>query len=414
VLKLNPISQVKHGIINVGDLPIPFDIVLNAAVLVVVLTFVFLKVSWKESILTSKESLFSTKQSLTGKLFGLLILLFLTVPGLINNEPAKTSISPLILWIFLWVAVPVLGLFFGDLYAKFNPLAIIVNREGVSQNVYFASFLFLGLTWFELVWNKPGNPRHIGVVFLILLTVVTILQKFYKKTIIEVDPLLLLHHLYSKMRITNKSPVFKTLLNNISNLAQLKGMEYFILLMIGTVTYDGLRETTFWFNLFGSQTYETFFSTVAFLLMNLLIIVFYRFACFFAIRVSGEKLDLNDISLKFGHTMLPIAFAYHVTHYLSLLLFEFQTVLYRLNDPFGFGWNLFNIQEPVVDYFIEPIVLWIIMVIVTLAGHMLSVVLAHDLSVKLFGHQKSDKTQYIFLFITVALTLQALFVLSVA
>jgi hypothetical protein len=54
------------------------------------------------------------------------------------------------------------------------------------------------------------------------------------------------------------------------------------------------------------------------------------------------------------------------------------------------------------------------MVIVTLAGHMLSVVLAHDLSVKLFGHQKSDKTQYVFLFITVALTLQALFVLSVA
>ena len=43
-----------HGIINVGDLPIPFNIVLNAAVLTIVLTFVFLKVSWKESILTSK------------------------------------------------------------------------------------------------------------------------------------------------------------------------------------------------------------------------------------------------------------------------------------------------------------------------------------------------------------------------
>jgi len=39
--------------------------------------------------------------------------------------------------------------------------------------------------------------------------------------------------------------------------------------------------------------------------------------------------------------------------------------------------------------------------------------LAHDLSVKMFGHGQSDKTQYIFLFITVALTLQALFVLSV-
>ena len=388
--------------------------VLNAAVLVVVVTFVFLKISWKESILTSQETLFSTKQSLLGKVFGFIILLLLTVPGLANNESAKTSITPLVLWIFLWIAVPVLGLVFGDLYAKFNPLALIVNREGVSRNVYYASFLFLCLTWFELVWNKPGNPRHIGIVFLVLLVVVSVVQRFYNKTIIEVDPLLLLHHLYSKMRITNSKPVFKTLLNNISNLAQLKGMEYFILLMIGTVTYDGLRETTFWFELFGSQTYETSFSTVAFLLINLLIIVFYRFACYFAIRVSGEDLNLNEISLKFGHTMLPIAFAYHVTHYLSLLLFEFQTVVYRLNDPLGFGWNLFNVQEPEVNYFLEPIALWTIMVIVTLAGHMLSVVLAHDLSVKLFGHQKSDKTQYVFLFITVALTLQALFVLSVA
>ena len=410
---MNNAAQLHHGIINVGDLPIPFDMVLNAAVLAVVLTFVFLKVSWKESILTSEEKLFSTNQSFSGKLFGFLILALLTVPGLVSNEAAKVSISPLILWVFLWIGVPVLGLLFGDLYAKFNPLSILVNREGKSKNVYIASFLFICLTWFELVWSKPGNPRHIGIVFLILFLTVSAIQRFYKKTIIEVDPLLVLHHLYSKMRVTNKAPVFKTLLNNLANLSQLKGMEYFILLMIGTVTYDGLRETTFWFNIFGTRTYETAFSTLAFLSMNLIVIIFYRFACYFAIRVSGENYDLNEISLKFAHTMLPIAFAYHVTHYLGLLLFESQTLLYRLNDPLGFGWNLFNAQETAVDYFLEPIVLWTIMVIVTLAGHMLSVVLAHDLSVKIFGHQKSDKTQYIFLFITVALTLQALFVLSV-
>ena len=410
---MNNAAQLHHGIINVGDLPIPFDMVLNAAVLAVVLTFVFLKVSWKESILTSEEKLFSTNQSFSGKLFGFLILALLTIPGLVSNEAAKFSITPLILWVFLWIGVPVLGLLFGDLYAKFNPLSILVNREGKSKNVYIASFLFICLTWFELVWSKPGNPRHIGIVFLILFLTVSAIQKFYKKTIIEVDPLLVLHHLYSKMRVTNKAPVFKTLLNNLANLSQLKGMEYFILLMIGTVTYDGLRETTFWFNIFGARTYETAFSTLAFLSMNLIVIIFYRFACYFAIRVSGEDLNLNEISLKFGHTMLPIAFAYHVTHYLGLLLFESQTFLYRLNDPLGFGWNLFNAQEAAVEYFLEPVVLWTIMVIVTLAGHMLSVVLAHDLSVKIFGHQKSDKTQYIFLFITVALTLQALFVLSV-
>ena len=84
--------SLSHGIINVGDLPIPFNIVLNAAVLTVVLTFVFLKVSWKESILTSEETLFSTKQSLSGKLLGLLVLVLLTVPGLVNNEAAKVQL----------------------------------------------------------------------------------------------------------------------------------------------------------------------------------------------------------------------------------------------------------------------------------------------------------------------------------
>ena len=77
------------------------------------------------------------------------------------------------------------------------------------------------------------------------------------------------------------------------------------------------------------------------------------------------------------------------------------------------GLNLFDVNEVTINYFLTPVTLWGIQVFLTLAGHMLSVVLAHDLAVKLFGHQQSDKTQYMFLLITVGLTLQALFVLSV-
>ena len=65
------------------------------------------------------------------------------------------------------------------------------------------------------------------------------------------------------------------------------------------------------------------------------------------------------------------------------MLFESQTFLYRLNDPIGTGVDLFGIDEIVVVYFLSPVALWAIQVIVTLLGHMLSVVLAHDLSVKL-------------------------------
>ena len=402
-----------HGIGSVGDLPIPFETVLNVSAWVIILTFVFLKISWKKSVLVQKEVIVEQRQPWLGKMFGVFILSLLILPGLIGNEEAKTSITPLIIWVFLWIGVPVLGLVFGDIYSKFNPLSIIPSPEKKPSTVWFAAALFLGLTWFELVWRKPGNPTHIGIVFILLMLITTGTRIIFGKASIEVDPLHLLHHLYAKLRFTLSKPIYKNMLENIANLSNFKGMEYFILLMIGTVTYDGLRGTTFWYNLFGSSTLDITFSTFAFFGINIIIIGSYRFACWFALKVSGEKQDLNNISLLFGHTMLPIAFAYHVTHYLSLLLYESQTILYRLNDPYGIGWNLFGINDVSINYFLTPVALWGIQVFVTLAGHMLSVVLAHDLAIKLFGHQQSDKTQYIFLLITVGLTLQALFVLSV-
>ena len=402
-----------HGIGSVGDLPIPFETVLNVSAWVIILTFVFLKISWKKSVLVQKEVIVEQRQPWLGKIFGVFILSLLILPGLIGNEEAKTSITPLIIWVFLWIGVPVLGLVFGDIYSKFNPLSIIPSPEKKPSTVWFAAALFLGLTWFELVWRKPGNPTHIGIVFILLMLITTVTRIIFSKALIEVDPLHLLHHLYAKLRFTLSKPIYKNMLENIANLSNFKGMEYFILLMIGTVTYDGLRGTTFWYNLFGSSTLDITFSTFAFFGINIVIIGSYRFACWFALKVSGEKQDLNNVSLLFGHTMLPIAFAYHVTHYLSLLLYESQTILYRLNDPYGIGWNLFGIDDVSINYFLTPVALWGIQVFVTLAGHMLSVVLAHDLAIKLFGHQQSDKTQYIFLLITVGLTLQALFVLSV-
>ena len=402
-----------HGIGSVGDLPIPFETVLNVSAWVIILTFVFLKISWKKSVLVQKEVIVEQRQPWLGKIFGVFILSLLILPGLIGNEEAKTSITPLIIWVFLWIGVPVLGLVFGDIYSKFNPLSIIPSPEKKPSTVWFAATLFLGLTWFELVWRKPGNPTHIGIVFILLMLITTVTRIIFSKASIEVDPLHLLHHLYAKLRFTVSKPIYKNMLENIANLSNFKGMEYFILLMIGTVTYDGLRGTTFWYNLFGSSTLDITFSTFAFFGINIIIIGSYRFACWFALKVSGEKQDLNNVSLLFGHTMLPIAFAYHVTHYLSLLLYESQTILYRLNDPYGIGWNLFGIDDVSINYFLTPVALWGIQVFVTLAGHMLSVVLAHDLAIKLFGHQQSDKTQYIFLLITVGLTLQALFVLSV-
>ena len=40
-MKIKNTEFTNHGVVNVGDLPIPFDMVLNASALVVVITFVY-------------------------------------------------------------------------------------------------------------------------------------------------------------------------------------------------------------------------------------------------------------------------------------------------------------------------------------------------------------------------------------
>ena len=153
-----------HGIGSVGDLPIPFETVLNISAWVIVLTFVFLKVSWKQSVLIEKEVVAAKKQSISGKVLGLFVLSLLIFPGLIGNEEAKTSITPLIIWVFLWIGVPVLGLIFGDIYAKFNPLSIIPSDEKNPQPYGLHLYCFLGLLGLNLC-GESQEIHHILELF---------------------------------------------------------------------------------------------------------------------------------------------------------------------------------------------------------------------------------------------------------
>jgi len=141
-MKVLTLENFRHGIGSVGDLPIPFETVLNVSALVIILTFVFLKVSWKESVLVAEETVLKSNPSILGRLFGLIILLLIVLPGVVSEEVAKTSISPLILWVFLWIGIPVLGLFFGDVYSKFNPLNLLNNNSPKPSSVYMAQCYF--------------------------------------------------------------------------------------------------------------------------------------------------------------------------------------------------------------------------------------------------------------------------------
>ena len=160
------IESFQHGIGTTGDLPIPLNTVLISSIWVIVLTFVLLKVSWKASRIDTAEEEISRDQPLVGRTIGLVILLLLILPGLISDESSSHSIAPLLLWVVIWIGVPVLSLFFGDIYSIINPLTVLSkNNSQKTHSMYIACILFLGFAWFELVWRKPGDPTHIAIVF---------------------------------------------------------------------------------------------------------------------------------------------------------------------------------------------------------------------------------------------------------
>jgi hypothetical protein len=131
-----------------------------------------------------------------------------------------------------------------------------------------------------------------------------------------------------------------------------------------------------------------------------------------AARMVGDEWTAGRVAGRFAHTLVPIALAYAVAHYLTLILFEGQQLIAAVSDPFALGWDLFGTAERSVDFFItasEPI--WYVQVGVIVTGHVLGVVLAHDRALADFGRE-AVRSQYAMLLLMVALTTLGLLILS--
>ena len=87
-------------------------------------------------------------------------------------------------------------------------------------------------------------------------------------------------------------------------------------------------------------------------------------------------------------TLVPIALAYNLAHYLSLLLISGQTVIPLLSDPFGNGWDLLGTAGYATNIaIINARVAWYVSVAAIVAGHVVSVYLAHLVSMRRVAHR---------------------------
>jgi len=171
-----------------------------------------------------------------------------------------------------------------------------------------------------------------------------------------------------------------------------------VLVLLGTVTFDGFIATPTWSALYEPYTglakarpalagVFNFYvlATAVFLLFPVLFGGVFLACCRATVALSG-RLTASETARYFVLTLLPIAIAYHVAHYLVFFLLSGQYIVPALSDPFGYGWDLFGTASYKPDVgLVGARFAWYTSVVAIVTGHVIAVQLAHRMAVHLFG-----------------------------
>ncbi|MDP9380687.1 MAG: hypothetical protein M3Q29_11175 [Chloroflexota bacterium] len=197
----------------------------------------------------------------------------------------------------------------------------------------------------------------------------------------------------------------------------------FVVFMLSSVTVDGLFETSVWARVFtlatpviartGDAGYRVLQTLGLLLVPAVFLLVYYGFAALVR-ALGGARERLGEVAAIFVYSLVPIALAYQIAHYYTLLLVQGQGMISLLSDPLGWGWNLFG----TVDYQIKPGVVgaafvWYSQVGLIVAGHVIAVYLAHVIALRLLRNpRRALRSQYPMLVLMVLYTISSLWIIS--
>ena len=161
-----------------------------------------------------------------------------------------------------------------------------------------------------------------------------------------------------------------------------------VVLLLSTVTYDGLTATPLWAQIYDSvlqgASSPTFAGTLGLIVFPLLFGGAYLgFAGLMSVA-AGSRLSVGTAARGFVFSLIPIALAYHLAHFLSFLLIQGQLIIPLASDPFGFGWGPARDSGLSGKHFNnkrkDNLVLAVGAIVV---GHVISVYLAHTIALRI-------------------------------
>jgi hypothetical protein len=451
-----PASALAHGLVGRTDLPIPEWLFGWAAAVVLILSFVALAVLWPEPRMQEprERPLFRIPVlvDVVCGLIGIAVFVATVYAGLAGTTTPTANLAPTMIYVIFWVGVPVASVLLGDVFRAFNPwLAVARGVSWAAGRVgaggggaeplpypervgrWPAAAIILGFAWLELVYTGRDDPRLLAVLAVAYAVVMLIGMSVYgiDRWTSRADGFSVYFNLFSHIaplrRRGDGMLMGRAPLRGLPGLAIAPGTLALILVVLGSTVFDGASGGPLWGNI-GPDLQNAFQDLglgpraaleVAWSLGLAFAVFFVSLVYWVGVRgmstvETGHP--LRELARLFAHTLVPIAFAYILAHYFSLLVYQGQAVAFLASDPLGDGSDLFGTANRTIDYgVITATGIWYVQVAALVIGHVAALVLAHDRALALFRTSKAaTRSQAWMLAVMVLFTSLGLWLLSAA
>lgn len=446
---------LAHGLVGREDLPIPKAFFVWGATAALVASFVGLAVLWpKPRLEAAAERRWFGVPRLLDPLcgaIGVALFALIVYAGYGGSQTATNNVSEVFVFILFWVGAAVVSALFGDVFKAFNPwraiaravawVAAKVSPNGLPAPMAYPVWLgrwpavlgVLGFAWIELVYTGRQDPSQLATLALVYAALQFVGMSLYG---IETwnrhgDGLGVYYGLLARI-----SPLHwvrgevrrRPLLSGLTTLDAVPGTVALLCTMIGTTSFDGFSAGPTWgsiapeltdglrgLGLSQSAALEGAL-TIGLLGCVLAIAGLYWLGVAGMHRENRAGMSAEKLARLFVHTLVPIAVAYIVAHYFSLLAYDGQRIAYLVSDPLGTGHDYFGTATQTVNYaWISATGIWYVQVAALVLGHVAGLVLAHDRALLTFKESRiATRSQYWMLAVMIAFTSLGLWLLSSA
>jgi hypothetical protein len=433
---------LAHGLGGRVDLPVPRWMFVFGAGTALVVSFVALASLWREPMFEGRSErrgrpsalqrvLTNRELEWTVRMLSLGFFVVVVIASFLPLAPTET-IGPAVVFIWFWVGLAFAQAFLGDLWSTLSPFDTLGRLLGFDESereptrpypkawgTWPAAVLLFGFVWLELVDPFADRPGTLGYV-IAGYTAITLggMAVYGRRAWAEHGEGFAVYlGLFARMAPLARDPdglvVWRPPLAGLAKVEPRPGLLALILVALGSTTFDGFSRSSLWDDWTGALTGlpETLAETAGLLGTILLVAGLYTLAMWVAGRITGEGWHVPAV--RFGHSLVPIAFAYVVAHYFSFLLIEGQIGIVALSNPFGRGWNLFGTADHLVNLtLLSATTIWYAQVVAIVVGHVSGVILAHDRAIAVYPPNVALRTQYALLAVMIVFTATGLLILS--